>query len=267
MKLKGFAPILMAVILGVVAVTALFLILNHSKPQRQQKAVVKEINGKSHVVFNGISGNEFDSIFLVTVSPDGKRVAYRGEISTGRMEEAKEYLVIDEKTYGPYWPNQAPGSIPTDPPVFSPNSEHFAFQAQAFPPQHDLEIPGQFIVWDGTEQKRYRSVGQPVFSSDSSNLAYVATVCTRKYEAVMGQSPEGCDIETFVVLNSTEQKHYSDVWDYIFSPDGKHLAYRAVGKDKSYLVLNGKEVREYPIPKEIHGGVGVRFSQNSELLY
>jgi hypothetical protein len=65
----------------------------------------------------------------------------------------------------------------------------------------------------------------------------------------------------FVVHNGEEGKRYQDVSEIVFSPDGGHIAYRAVQNGREFVVLDGSEEKD-------HNNVwGLVFSSGGRLAY
>jgi len=113
--------------------------------------------------------------------------------------------------------------------VFSPDGRKVAYMAK--------EGGKWFVVVNNKTGKDYDSVGDltstPIFSPDSKMVAYTV----REGE------------KNFVVINEEEGKAYGWIFDIIFSPDSKKLAYAATGpKEKeAFLVVGEKEGKNYDL--------------------
>ena len=93
----------------------------------------------------------------------------------------------------------------------------------------------RFVVVDGKEEKQYDDIvaGTLIFSPDSKRVAYRAMAkVDNKWFAV-------------AVVDGREEKQYDGTGNPIFSPDGKRVAYGARAGDKQFVVVDGKEGRQY----------------------
>jgi WD40 repeat protein len=104
------------------------------------------------VVFNQSRGKVYPAVGTIVLSPDGRRIAY------GAGVDGKWCMVVDGKEQGRY------DTVLT--PIFSPDGRHLVFQAK-------IGVKW-YIVMDGVQnQGTLASYTTPVFSADSSSLAYV----------------------------------------------------------------------------------------------
>jgi acetyl esterase/lipase len=107
-----------------------------------------------------------------------------------------------------------------------------------------------FVVVDGKEEKQYDGVGagMPLFSPDSTRVAYAARTGTK----------------WFVVVDGKEEKQYDDIMagTPLFSPDSTHVAYAAQMGTKWFVVVDGKEEKQY----DGVGAGGPLFSPDSTRL-
>jgi hypothetical protein len=210
------------------------------------------IDGKPH-------GGRYDGIGQFVFSPDSRRIAFvahRGDRRCIVLDgtERKEYEAIE-------------------PLVFSPDSTRLAFAAMwasdSFKPEKVQKRGerGKHIVQLPTRERRSGMVvheksgksntlglslgwmGAPVFSPDSRRLAY-----TRSYVIPADRAKpttEWMRRRSRVVVDGREEKEYPSVDQLVFSPDSKHLAYRAnedlFPLQTDYVVVkDGVEGKHYP---------------------
>ena len=112
--------------------------------------------------------------------------------------------------------------------IFSPDGKHYAAICGA--------APNKFVVIDGKKGQEYFDITASnvstlmqgiAYSADSSKVAYLAS------------SQNG---QRFVVINEEESDALVNPW-YVFSPDGKRVAYGGMvgqGGQKYYLSIDGK---------------------------
>jgi hypothetical protein len=183
---------------------------------------------KCFVMLDGVQGKQYDSIFMLTFSPDSKRLAYAARSADKTCvvvdgAEGKAYEEIVDMT-------------------FSPDSKRFAYKAK--PALEDNWL----VVADGKEGKHYNSAGRPVFSPDSAHLVYSEW------------SQYGANKGAATVVDGTEGKAYAGVAsDPVFSPDSKHMAFavKTPEDDSAMVVLDGKEQKAYDgLPADLFGGAG-----------
>jgi hypothetical protein len=149
----------------------------------------------------------------LTVSVDGKRFAYiAGKVEVG-------------------WPQPA----------------HIwqTFLLPGAEPFHNLRV-----VVDGEKGPDHKAVGIfPVFSPDGRRVAYAAADRSHsltsflKSAATFPVRPLG--LSERIVIDGTEGKHYDEVGTPVFSPDGRHVAYRAFHKNRWHMVVDNTEGDEY----------------------
>lgn len=180
-------------------------------PDSAHVAYVAGTESQFALVFDGVEGPQFDSFTdgSVVFSPDGHHLAYAARkgktwqlILDGKMQ--REFEAI------------AGASI-----VFSPDSAHLAYVA--------VTNNKRFIIVDGKEQSAaYDNVlwPGPVFSPNSNRLAFAGVLQGRVRVVLDG---------------TTEGGSYDTIGQLAFSPDSKHLCYRAVNKKQNLVVIDGKE--------------------------
>ena len=162
----------------------------------------------------------------LSVSPDGKRVAYFRKSPDGK----RWTLVVDDVEGEPFH------GISQNSPLFSPDSRRVAFVAE--------RSARKLAVVDGREGNHYDAVGNITFSPDSQRVAYMAAQ----------------DDERFMILDGIEQAlrfnalHASGP---VFSPDSKRVGYAAKRGAKWLVVFDGVAGAEYD------GAGGLAFSPDS----
>lgn len=168
----------------------------------------------------------------VSFSPDGKRVAYIMTERGYRGQVSNMFMVVDgkkEKSYDSVYLL-----------IFSPAGNRTVYKAYSRGGQG-------VVVFDGKEGKEYDEFSDLVFSPNSEKLAY-------------GAEREG---KYFSIINGVEGEGYGFyAWGFTFSPDSKHIAYKAGEKrgGKIFVVLDGEKGKSYD-------DIGpIVFSPNSEHL-
>jgi hypothetical protein len=142
-------------------------------------------------------------------------------------------------------------------PVFSLDSRRLAYVAYRTVPQQIFQyippfrIPVKhFLVIDGSEGESFDRIvrGSVVFSPDSSRVAYAA-------------ERQG---KFLVVVDGKEGRLFDDIYNPVFSLDGRHVAYVG-GKVGSRSVVVDDEIVSAKYP-DIGGGTGVVFSPDGQRL-
>jgi Tol biopolymer transport system component len=217
------------------------------------------------VVVDGVESQEYMGINKAApvFSPDSKHVAYAAPV-----EKWSKWTIVLDGVEG----KKHDAKIDEHSLVFSPDSSRLACAAK------------QIVILDDIEGEAYDSVAFPVFSPDSKRIAYAA--CSEgKYLVVTDGTPQGPakgkaydgieDItfspdssrlvhlakhgeKVLAVTDGAESNEYPEIVKtsfgkaprFIFSPDGKHLAYAASmgGYEASttwFLVLDGVESKPY----------------------
>ncbi|HAS53681.1 MAG TPA: hypothetical protein DCS42_05880 [Nitrospiraceae bacterium] len=226
--------------------------------QGEGVAFVQESAGKVRVVLNGKTGNFYQSIGTMIISPDGRRVAYNA------FDGDKWRIVIDEKEY------PAEGEIGS--PVFSPDSRHVAYESR-------VDNSWRIII----DEDKYLQ-GQPdyfyhdkFFSSDSKNIitvestehngniyrVAVSSLTLKQLSVINVQGKNlGFNKEKTMMAFIEEKKgkqrlaicdvgrlddvKYSSLYDhiirYVFIEASDAIVYIAERAKKRYLVMHGTEV-------------------------
>jgi len=206
-------------------------------------------SSSSTIVTNGNSGKTYVGIDQLTISQDGKRIAFVAE------KDSKYFAVIDgveEKQYG-YIKNLK----------FSPDGQHYAYAAGEgvhFVPDSPYSgsdmTNNMFIVVDGKEGEKYdgtfvgMNVSQtydPYFSKDGKKVTYAAI-------------KNGKNI---IVVDDKELSEFSNQQYPQFIGDSYDLLYLASDNNKYFLVVGGgkKQPHDYISDMDIPIYVGKDASQ------
>jgi hypothetical protein len=242
--------------------------------------------GKSYVVHNGKAGKLFHGVGTPVLNSDGKRIAYGArENDHWRMvTDGREGKVFDK----------------VGDPVFSPDGKHIAYAAKKGEKWH--------LVVDSTMSAGSASIsGKPVFSSDSTKIAYlenaeagrntrlVVSDLDFKKQTIM----ENC---AFMVISEDKRKvaatlagdanprviefsldrpdavmegpRYDLIGYLVFGSGSLSLSYTAQRDGKNYIVLNGKEEAlpdaspvAPPVIRPDRKGVGIILGAREIFLY
>lgn len=165
-------------------------------------------NGKKFKYHTRIEGDLADELVPPTFSPDGKRIAF------GTITKQGDFMVVDGQAKKKYF---RVGN-----PVFSPDSNHFAYLATRNSPDKIFSV----LVLDDEKLRAIPNnfISAPTFSPDSKNIAYI------EYSGTSGKD--------IVFINNTPGKAYDQVFEPLrFSSDGKHLGYdAAIGNQIWWIV-------------------------------
>mgnify|MGYP001585056327 CR=1 FL=1 len=204
----------------------------------------------STIVVNGVSGKTYSESDHLTISPDGKRVAY---VAT---QDDKEFVVVDGvegKKYD-YIKNLK----------FSPDGQHIAYAAGEG--KYFRQIPGEylvktmFIVIDTTEGKKYdgtfveTNVNQtydPFFSKDGKKVTYTAI-------------RNGNNI---IVVDDKEISDYSYQQYPQFIGSSYDLIYLASETNNYFLVVAGQKKTAHEYISDISGSPYYIGKDASQIAY
>jgi hypothetical protein len=221
-------------------------------------AYVAEEDGRQFVVSGERRGATHGQVAWVVLSPDGTRVAYTARAA---RESGPFFLVVGDE--------REPLLGDAGRPAFSPDGRRVAYQAST-----EEEVRGEdgrvgvrhkrFIVVDGRKGPEFAKVSNPVFSPDSSKVAYCAGTTGATFIMVNEEKgPELVSCEnpafrsdgtvayvayardsdgTYVQVGDRREPSFPGIHDFVFSPDGKRLAYYVIlrgEEDKCALVLDG----------------------------
>lgn len=180
-------------------------------PDSKHVAYAVEKGPRRFVVIDGNEGPDFDGIARgsLRISPDSRRVAY-----AARKGE-KWVAVVDDQAGREY--------AKLETPIFSENSQHVAYVAG--------DESGRFLVVDGKAGTEYEQVLKEtvVFSSTGEFVAYAAVLPSKK---------------TGIIVNDKVLGEYDSVGAPSFSPDGRHVTYRASVGDNLSVYVDGQVVTE-----------------------
>lgn len=212
----------------------------------------------TYVVYNGRSGNNYEKISRLTIGPDGERLAYAA------YAKGKWLMVIDGL--------EGPAFDELEDPVFSPDGQHFAYFGK--------RDNSWFMVLDKKQTEAsvsgYR--GRPIFSSDSTKIAFVAkggdgrtprlmvtdlslnnlkikepiaSVVASRDKSRLAAVAEVDGKQRVIVFNfDLSAVHYEaplfdKVYGVTFGNDGQSIAYFVENDGKSY-VASGDRIEELP---------------------
>lgn len=218
-------------------------------------AYIAQKGNASYVVHNGKPGRSYQAVIdHLTISPDGRRVAY------SVRQNDRRRMVVDG--------NEGMGFEDVWLPAFSPDSRHITYIAQKNGKSH-------IVVDDRISAEGYDSYNDnPVFSGDSSRVIYIISGEYGKARIVVSdlalrtlgarevlREPIVMDkakmrIAAVGVLNGkqrivevgvekpdavTEGPLYDSIGYAAFGKDGKTLSYIAEKGKKHMVVMDGKE--------------------------
>jgi len=184
-------------------------------PDGQRIAYIAFRNDSQLVVVNGTEEPEYRMVDRVTFSPDGQHLAYVADIGQ------KQVLVVDGKESKQYdMINHF---------VFSPDSRHLAFSV--------LDGQKEIVVVDGAEKGQHRFVVSLNFSPDSQKIIYTGRDDMDKVD---------------LFINGDKVKTYEEISTWVFSPDGKRMAYWARRNGKNFIVVDGVEGQAYDLPDYLY---------------
>lgn len=168
------------------------------------------------VVVNGKKFGNIETADNFIFSPFESRFAFRAQ------KNKRQFVVVDGK------PGMAYDGIPIkDNFTFSPNGKRFIYVA--------LKNNNCVAVVDGREELlSFNFIESVRFSPDSSQYAYKA----RTEKAI--NKEKWC-----MVKDGQAGNVYDHIFDLIFSPDSKHLAYTVIKDRKMMLVFDGHEMDLY----------------------
>jgi hypothetical protein len=240
---------------------------NIFSPDSQRYAYPAKKEGKWFIVYDGKKQKEYYKVYHQTFSPNSQRFAYDAD-DTG-SEKEKLFLVLDNKEYKNF---EYAGDL-----VFSPDSQHIASYGidngkqieivddkpySSYPPDL-LSSPPVFsldgkslafvtkdgerfaMVINGKKEESYDLAGGFSFSLDGQHYAYVAAEGKVKFGGGVLPPEEIMYDKMFIVFDGKRDKDYKYDRAPVFSPDSKHLAYRAIEKSGWTMVLDHKEGKTY----------------------
>jgi len=191
-------------------------------PNSKRLAVRAERRNRSIVVVDGIESKEYDRIGLPVFSPDSKRLFY-----TAWPWQGDSLLAVVDGAESNVYERVFEG-----PSLFSADSQHLAYAA--FRGGH------LFVVQDGVQGKGYGSYcSGPVFSPDSKHIAFAAGQGGLKPFLVV--VVDGVETE----INYDGDVSPAHLFGIVYSPDGKRMAYVTDRGGRRFVVVDGKEGKQY----------------------
>jgi WD40 repeat protein len=208
------------------------------------------------VVHDGRYGKPFrNGVAGITLSPDGKRLAYIG------VEGNTQMLVLDGKVVTESTSSDG-GNDVANAMAFSPDNQRFAYSHQR---------GGRWRLWvDGQEGEAFDAFGKASiqFSPNSRRIAFAAVnqgkwlvvtdgqksaavfdLVGTRYSPVFSPDSEHVaysaklDGDWFLVVdNEKKPTRYSSIKSMAFSSDSRHLAYHARRPDGWHLIVDSKPV-------------------------
>lgn len=252
-----------------------------------------EADGKHRLALDGVAGPAVDDISDVTFSPNSQRLAYLAS------EQGKISLFIDSQAGPWYSPSccafilfskdsehvayqaqdgdnqffvvdgaRGPNFRYVNYPVFSPDSQHFAYVAKR-------EVSGsEFVVFDGKQGPAYEEISDPKFSPDGRHFLYQAKLGMKEVLVVDGAPNNNRDVfgisdtvfsvdskriaySAFLIDGSGHShecvfvdKNLDGCWDLVyhgikFSADSRHVAYYAQEAKEDFVVVDGVPGRKF----------------------
>lgn len=245
------------------------------------------------IVIDGKSGKSYDEINGITVSPNGKRIAF---IAT---KDKKMFVIVDGiegKKYD-YIKNL----------TFSADSQHIAYAAgkeKYFQPDSPYSgndmVKKMGIVVDAKEEKVYDGtyIGVnvydtyfPVFSKDGKKVTYTAIKNKKDilivddneiaefpyqqypYPQFIGNTYDLIYLDSennkqFLVVTGKKGTPHDNIWSgtnlpYYIGKDASQIAYEAEDNDVNTVIINGTSFREEPLTRGLQA---VTFSPSGKYI-
>lgn len=181
----------------------------------QKVAYIAQKGNKSTIVFDGKENDKFDRVGFPVISADGKHIIYSA------FDSGKSLVVLDTIKSQPY---ESTAST-----MFGDASgRHCAYVADS--------NNNQFVVVNGIKAGTYGLVHTLCYNLNSSRLVYG-----------IDASPGNSGFNQFAIVDGKKEGPFETVVEgsFVFSPDGKHLAYEVEKHDEFMLVVDGKEGKHY----------------------
>ena len=198
-------------------------------PTGQHSVYVAIKNGQYHVVVDKIFGPPYESIpgkayFL----GDGRTIVYQATVG------GDSRLIVNGKP--------ALAASVVGEPVFSPDYKRFAFVGKNRG-SGNAAAKAYFVVVNGRKGPLYEGCGNPAFSADGSTVAYSV-----KMPPGGGRN---FGLMAMTVNGRIASPMYLRVYDPIFAPKGRGMAYRVttggITSGMTAMVVNGRPHKEkYP---------------------
>jgi Tol biopolymer transport system component len=178
-------------------------------------AYIEPVQGKYRVIHNGTAGKSYSSINQLSISPDGKRIAY--VVQSGASFKR---VVIDGWESPPY------GDIRY--PAFSPDGHHVVYRVFYGENSH--------LVIDNKERNEFNLLERvPVINTDSNLVAFAA------------KSPDGTKTQFVISDMALQNKSIFDGCGESFSQNDDKSRFTLVcseGESKSIKVIDFKKRKE-----------------------
>lgn len=188
------------------------------------------VDGKEDPVLEKVDADSF------TWSESSKSYGYRASAGEGEKEE--HFIVINGKT-GPNHKEIDDRPLAFCFLTFSADGAHWAYRIRN-------ENQHRYVI-DGKETQAYPDLGSHfLFSQDGKHYAFVVGKEDEQKKQIVRDGREGAPFQCRVIRDLT------------FSSDGEHLAYVIDKNDKATLMLDEKQISEYP------GIVGLTFSADDK---
>ena len=183
------------------------------------------------VVIDGRAGAAYRGMGPLIFSADGKHVAYEG-MTMGAGQSVKWRVVNDGKEDPAYDAvgNRPGSSMPSSGPMYSPDGKHVVYGARIGAVRNGEKW---FFVMDGKEGVHYDGIADPMFSPDSSRLAYLAQKGNQILVVMDGK--EGASFDAIPLRT------------LVFSPDSQHLVFKAQKGNKWVVVADGQSGAEFDV--------------------
>jgi WD40 repeat protein len=203
---------------------------------------------RHHLIVDGRAVSPgYDSIGWITMSPDGKRLAYKASRGEGEFfvldgAELKSYRLVsgftfspDSRRYAYMGDNERATAVVDGEEVetqalhfvdhftFSPDAKRVAYVIQPEPDRWS------HVVLDGKQGPRFENAHDLSFSPDSKRFAYSVQ--------------DGGDRRA--VIDGRKGRAFAWTEPVLFTPDSQHAVYLARDNSKTYLVLDHKVIRTF----------------------
>ncbi|MDY6831238.1 MAG: WD40 repeat domain-containing protein [Thermodesulfobacteriota bacterium] len=233
-------------------------------PDAKNIACIATSQKKYFVVQNSTTYGPFDMAEALAWAPDNRSLVFVAikkdnwiTVKNGREIPSGKYTV--QTVFNPVKKVYEYMVPQITPPVFSPDASRLAFTM--------IEEFRYRICVEDQKGPLFDRVGEPVFSPDSRHYAYIGVVSgkTNQYAFIYDGNP----IATYegivppvvfspdarrtafriadekgmgsVVVDGQKAEWYDDISTPVFSPDSKHVAYKALKSKKVFMVVDKKE--------------------------
>ncbi|MBU0620868.1 MAG: hypothetical protein KJ795_03375 [Gammaproteobacteria bacterium] len=186
-----------------------------------------EFSGKVVVILDGMKStnqhiwdSEIKSVSALTLSPNGKRLAYIArDVKKGFslfVDGSKKHYDRDESEVTEL--------------QFTPDSKSFVYVESNV----SANDPFSYVVVDGKRLNPFPRISNIKLSPNSNRIAYKVTTNRSSKQ--------------FAMIDNQEGKHFDsiDFQHFTFSPDSRKLAYFAGNNKKAFVVVDKKEGKPYP---------------------